>query len=538
MNRRASLDVLGLQFSPGERRGSLTRRMSNGFVELKEEAKDVYHAVRPSRRMSNADVDVLGMPKTPRAGVETPRAGVPISDSSAPLPPSAPPPETPREGEPMLGASSRRDSYVATSDVLHEDENDWAAEALLLTHEPMRRDMATMNECLEVRFFGALPESWRVRAFFRFFSGWSALISQHHAVEAAVLCDYLAEPTGGLPPNYRQELLEYQRGIEVKAVAVGRMEAKILHELTQAADWTTSEPVSQCAEELRELVGELCEEVLSHLDEQEALLPPLLRAFWGQSSPPLLLVKSMEAAKASGLKGHRPQIFVKLLSWIVYYLQDRDPTRARWVVRARPALDPCCAPLHPLATPPSPRCNAAPPFRPCLTPATPGTWWRSCPWPGGCASRCASTRGTPSYSSSSAPSTATSRPAATASPPRRSTPWSAATTAGCLGCTSEARATPRAHRAATSPQPASPRPPRRHPTSPYHPAPPRLTSPQKPPWCPQRPRSPSAPPRRRRLGWTSSSRAWSGGETQREAARSTDERRASTRCSRRRTRRG
>lgn len=330
------MDVLGLQFSPGERRGSLTRRMSNGFVELKEEAKDVYHAVRPSRRMSNADVDVLGMPKTPRAGVETPRAGVPISDSSAPLPPSAPPPETPREGEPMLGASSRRDSYVATSDVLHEDENDWAAEALLLTHEPMRRDMATMNECLEVRFFGALPESWRVRAFFRFFSGWSALISQHHAVEAAVLCDYLAEPTGGLPPNYRQELLEYQRGIEVKAVAVGRMEAKILHELTQAADWTTSEPVSQCAEELRELVGELCEEVLSHLDEQEALLPPLLRAFWGQSSPPLLLVKSMEAAKASGLKGHRPQIFVKLLSWIVYYLQDRDPTRARYVVAQLP----------------------------------------------------------------------------------------------------------------------------------------------------------------------------------------------------------
>lgn len=83
--------------------------------------------------------------------------------------------------------------------MLNEGKIGWAEEALLLTHEAMRRDMATMNECLELRFFGALPESWRVRAFFRFFSGWSALLSQHHAVEVAVHCDWLAAPTGELP---------------------------------------------------------------------------------------------------------------------------------------------------------------------------------------------------------------------------------------------------------------------------------------------------------------------------------------------------
>ena len=55
-------------------------------------------------------------------------------------------------------------SDSVTSDVIKHGEVDWAVEALLLTHEPMRRDMATMNECLEPRFFGALPESWRVRA--------------------------------------------------------------------------------------------------------------------------------------------------------------------------------------------------------------------------------------------------------------------------------------------------------------------------------------------------------------------------------------
>ena len=83
--------------------------------------------------------------------------------------------------------------------------------------------MAAMNECLEIRFFGALPESWRVRAFFRFFSGWSSLLAQQHAVEVAVHCDWLGMPTGDLPSDFRQELLSYQRDIEMQAMAVGRM---------------------------------------------------------------------------------------------------------------------------------------------------------------------------------------------------------------------------------------------------------------------------------------------------------------------------
>ena len=56
-------------------------------------------------------------------------------------------------------------------------------------------------------------------------------------------------------------------------------------------------------------------------DALAALLPPLLRRVWGASSPPLLLTKSIAAAKRCGLKGHRPQIHVKLLGWVVYYLQ-------------------------------------------------------------------------------------------------------------------------------------------------------------------------------------------------------------------------
>tara|TARA_B110001452_G_scaffold163244_1_gene136081 strand:- start:137 stop:1573 length:1437 start_codon:yes stop_codon:yes gene_type:complete len=305
---------------PSPRRGSLTKRMSNGFVEIKETGKEVVAAVRPSltMRRSSVGVDVLGMsqPANVLVGVVTPR--------------SVPAPPAPLESQELL--TPRSVAGETTSDVLSEEQIDWAAEALLLTHEPLRRDMAAMNECLEVRFFGALPESWRVRTFFRFFSGWSSLLAQHNAVEASVHCDYLAAPTGQLPSSYRQNLLDFQRDVDKQVTAVGRMEAKILEELTLAADWTTIDPKSECAEELRVLLDDLSVAILEHLKEQEEMLPPLLRSHWGPMAPPDLVTRSITAAKSAAGNGLRPQIHVKLFSWVLYYLRERDETRSKFVV--------------------------------------------------------------------------------------------------------------------------------------------------------------------------------------------------------------
>jgi len=177
-----------------------------------------------------------------------------------------------------------------TSLVLREDESggalDWASELLLLTHEPMRRDMLEMQRALQTRFFGELPEGWRVRSFFRFFTAWCALVSQQHAIEVQVHYDWLAAPTGKMLGEQRQELLSYHRSIELELLAISRLEKKIIDELAGAADWTTSEPWSEQAQALRDRLNKLCAEIRIHLATQETILPDMLREHWGRVSPP------------------------------------------------------------------------------------------------------------------------------------------------------------------------------------------------------------------------------------------------------------
>ena len=110
-----------------------------------------------------------------------------------------------------------------------------------------------MTRALQPSFFGYLPESRRVRAFFRYFQGWCSLVAQQHAVEIAVHVDWLGaakttQSTGGPPAladDYRIGLMDYQRGVELALLNVSRMEARIIEELTMAADWNTTDPWSQ-----------------------------------------------------------------------------------------------------------------------------------------------------------------------------------------------------------------------------------------------------------------------------------------------------
>ena len=108
-----------------------------------------------------------------------------------------------------------------TSLVLHEEGDDgkgldWAAELLLLTHEPLRRDMLEMQRALQPRYFGELPDSWRVHSFFRFYQSWCSLVSQQHAVEVSVHYDWLVAPTNKMQGEHRSELLSYHRTIELE----------------------------------------------------------------------------------------------------------------------------------------------------------------------------------------------------------------------------------------------------------------------------------------------------------------------------------
>lgn len=215
---------------------------------------------------------------------------------------------------------------------------DWAAELLLLTHEPLRRDMLEMQRALQAQYFGNLPESWRVRSFFRFFGGWCSLVSQQHAVEVAVHYDWLAAPTGKMEGEHRSELLSYHRAIELELLAISRLEKRVIDELREAADWTTSEPWSEQAQVLRDRMQALCAQIRMHLATQESLLPELLRAHWGNVAPPQLVTRALEAAKKAQAQAAKGRERAKLLDWTLHYLQKRDQQRANHLINSLPMM--------------------------------------------------------------------------------------------------------------------------------------------------------------------------------------------------------
>lgn len=198
--------------------------------------------------------------------------------------------------------------------------------------------MLEMQRALQPQYFGNLPESWRVKAFFRFFQAWCSLVSQQHAVEVAVHYDWLAAPTGKMEGEHRSELLSYHRAIELELLAISRLENKVIDELREAADWTTSEPWSECAQMLRERLRALCSQIRMHLATQESLLPELLRDYWGSVAPPQLITRALGAAKKAEAQGAKGRSVPKLLMWITHYLKRRDPQRGRYFIAALPML--------------------------------------------------------------------------------------------------------------------------------------------------------------------------------------------------------
>jgi len=229
-----------------------------------------------------------------------------------------------------------------TSPVLRDGaENgslDWAAELLLLTHEPLRRDMLEMQRALQAQYFGNLPESWRVRSFFRFFGAWCSLVSQQHAVEVSVHYDWLVAPTRKMQDEHRSELLSYHRAIELELLGISRLEKRVIDELRDAADWTTSEPWSEEAHVLRERMQGLCSQIRMHLATQESLLPELLRGHWGKVAPPQLVTRTLDAAKKSQAQAAKGRERAKLLDWVLHYLQKRDPERCNVFVIQLPMM--------------------------------------------------------------------------------------------------------------------------------------------------------------------------------------------------------
>jgi len=213
---------------------------------------------------------------------------------------------------------------------------DWAAEALLLTHEPLRRDMLEMQRVLTPQYFGDLPEVWRVNCFFRFFDGWCALVAQHQRVQVEVHHDWLAASCEGLPDGHRRELLEHAKEVETALLAISRMEPRILGEI--AALHTAlggDDPWSEEAQLLRDTVDALFTKLRSYLTKQEELLPPLLREHWGTDRCAPDYVQRTLAAAAKAPRGGGA---VKLLPWILHYLRKRDPSRARIFVAQLPRM--------------------------------------------------------------------------------------------------------------------------------------------------------------------------------------------------------
>jgi hypothetical protein len=196
---------------------SLPRGLLRGASSALLAVKD---AVRPDVEVG---VDVLGLKTNARR------------TTAFHMPPAAPsgPPPPPPKLEKLESAFEEEDLFTVegvidangdltemisgvdlTSPVLSEaDGLDWPAEMLLLTHEPMRRDMLEMQRALQPHIFGELPDGWRVRAFFRFFTPWCSLVTQLHAIEVQVHYDWLIKPTKKMSSDHRTELLSYHRTI-------------------------------------------------------------------------------------------------------------------------------------------------------------------------------------------------------------------------------------------------------------------------------------------------------------------------------------
>ena len=283
-------------------------------------------AYRSNRRSSLiADHDVLGLPRTPRTSVGS--QGL-----------------TPRVAQ----------ETELTSDIL-EDGGDWASECLLLTHEPMRLDMAAM--CCALDGLEEEPAVWRVRSFFRFFDAFASLVHQQFSVSLLVHNDWLCAHTasgndydpaadGGFEPtDHRVELLRHQRdvthlihdvlmmeetlatdataaanpmgrgaaaagghqrgGIGGASTATGGVVGRSLSRMPSSMAWrgaTSASTPSTPLGELRARVDGLCAELRQHLRSQEEVMPEVMRAHFGSAAagaPPSLMLRSIAAARCA-----------------------------------------------------------------------------------------------------------------------------------------------------------------------------------------------------------------------------------------------
>ncbi|KAL1499164.1 hypothetical protein AB1Y20_013675 [Prymnesium parvum] len=314
----------------------LIKNASSTLVQIHEGTREVMTALRPGIDLA-LGIDVLGLPPPPPDGAPPPG------------PPSSPMKRASRRSS-QVSIEEEREVQITdedaeellaggglTSAVLREgvDEAglpllDWAEELLLLSHEPLRRDMLEMQRAMQVHNFGDLPESWRVRAFFRFFGCWCLLVSQQHAVEVAVHYDWLLA-RGELASETRSATLAYHRKVELEMHSISRLEMKILDEISSIDP--LAEPWSRAAQELRSRMDKLTADVRAHLSEQERLLPPLLRAHWGRVSPPQLVTRSLKAAKGALAKGSKSKGAERplWLMWVLHYLRRRNFHRARYL---------------------------------------------------------------------------------------------------------------------------------------------------------------------------------------------------------------
>ena len=114
---------------------------------------------------------------------------------------------------------------------------DWAAECLMLTHEPIRGDLTAIESAAKRIALDETPEEWRVRCFFQFFDDFCSLISQFFAVEIHVHCDWLCaegetgeQLTSGhiVAADYRIELMRQHRELEELMTEVASLEGALM----------------------------------------------------------------------------------------------------------------------------------------------------------------------------------------------------------------------------------------------------------------------------------------------------------------------
>jgi len=190
-----------------------------------------------------------------------------------------------------------------TSRVFKSAEN-WYDIGLLVPHETLRMAQNDMLDVTQPQHFNVDKHPWKYQQFFRWFNEYFyTFIHHHHHNEEAIYIPWMKTKVKDFPPkitaDHKQliELLDVVKGTEKEFVSAGTDGQKLL----------------AAAELLRQRLNDLFNHTNDHLEEEERIVPPLLKQHFTEAEEQTPI---QQIVKGNGFDGNR-----KELPWIIHAME-------------------------------------------------------------------------------------------------------------------------------------------------------------------------------------------------------------------------